>query len=36
MRETLGKGGKIFIETQYGKTRLINDVKNLYRQLTED
>ena len=36
MRETLGKSGKIFIETQYGKTRLINDVKNLYRQLTEN
>ncbi len=36
IRETLGKSGKIFIETQYGKARLINDVKNLYRQLTED
>jgi len=34
MRETLGKRGRSFVKTQYGKERLVNDVKNLYRELT--
>ncbi len=36
MRDTLGKSGKKFVETQYGKDRLVNDVKNLYRKLTDN
>ncbi len=36
MRATLGASGKIFIETNYGKARLVNDVKRLYRELTEN
>lgn len=36
MREILGQRGKIFVETQYSKDRLVSDVKNLYRQLIEN
>ena len=36
MREMLGKTGKAFVETQYGKARLIEDIKNLYSKLTEN
>lgn len=35
IRETLVKRGRDFIETQYSKSRLVNDIKNLYRELTE-
>lgn len=36
MRELLGRRGKNFVETQYGKDRLVSDVKDLYRQLIEN
>jgi len=34
MREMLGRRGKNFVETQYGKDRLVGDAENLYRRLT--
>ena len=34
MREILGKSGKRFVESEYGKDRLVSDVKNLYCELT--
>ncbi len=33
-RETFGRRGKEFVEINYGKSRLVNDLENLYRQLT--
>jgi glycosyltransferase involved in cell wall biosynthesis len=35
MRETFGRQGRRFVESQYGKDRLINDIKKLYRALIE-
>ena len=35
IREELGKKGRKFIEMQYSKTRLVDDIKKLYRELTE-
>jgi len=35
LRETLGKRGIEFVETQYGKERLIGDIANLYREVTQ-
>lgn len=35
MRERLGKSGKSFIEARYAKSRLVDEVKNLYRRLIE-
>ncbi|MCY7376324.1 MAG: glycosyltransferase [Pyrinomonadaceae bacterium] len=34
-RETIGRRGREFVEANYGKSRLVNDIKNLYRALTE-
>jgi glycosyltransferase involved in cell wall biosynthesis len=36
IRETLGTSGKNFVGLQYGKARLMNDVKSLYRRLIEN
>lgn len=36
IRETFGQNGKRFVETNYGKARLTADIKNLYRELTEN
>ena len=36
IRETYGQSGKHFVETNYGKARLTADIKNLYRELTEN
>ena len=36
IRETYGQRGKHFVETNYGKARLTADIKNLYRELTEN
>ena len=36
MRKTLGQKGRKFIEAQYGKERLMSDMKNLYRELMEN
>lgn len=35
LRAALGGEGKNFVEAQYGKARLINDMKNFYRELTQ-
>ena len=35
VRETLGRNGKCFVEAQYGKDRLINDITKLYLKLTK-
>ena len=35
MRERLGKNGKNFIEAQYSKARLVNDMKKLYCEIIE-
>lgn len=32
IRETLSQRGRKFVETQYGKERLVGDLKNLYRE----
>lgn len=34
LRAALGGEGKTFVEAQYGKARLINDMKKFYRELT--
>lgn len=34
-RKILAENGKSFVEAQYGKARLVNDIKTLYRQITE-
>ncbi len=34
LRKKLGENNRNFIEKQYGKARLVNDIKNLYRELT--
>ena len=36
MRETFGRRGREYVETDYGKSRLVNDIKNLYGALTEN
>ena len=36
LRENFGKRGKKFVEAEYGKERLIDDIKALYRKLTEN
>lgn len=36
IRETFGQNGKRFVEINYGKARLTADIKNLYRELTEN
>jgi len=35
LRKKLGANGQNFVELQYGKARLVNDIKNLYRKLIE-
>ncbi len=35
MRETFGQRGRDYVETNYGKNRLVKDVKNLYNKLIE-
>jgi glycosyltransferase involved in cell wall biosynthesis len=35
LREELGASGQNFVEAQYGKARLVDDIKNLYRRLIE-
>ena len=35
MRETFGRRGREYVEANYGKNRLVGDIKNLYRTLTE-
>lgn len=34
LRKDLGGSGRNFVEMQYGKERLVNDIKNLYSKLT--
>lgn len=36
MRETFARRGRDYVEAHYGKTRLVKEVKNLYRVLTEN
>lgn len=36
LRETLGAEGRIFVENEYGKARLVADIKRLYRELIEN
>jgi len=36
MREIFGRRGRDFVETNYGKNRLVNDLTNLYRQLSKN
>jgi glycosyltransferase involved in cell wall biosynthesis len=36
LRKKLGASGQNFVESQYGKARLVNDIKNLYDKLTKD
>jgi len=36
MRKILSRRGKNFVETQYGKDRLVSDIRNLYRQLIKN
>jgi glycosyltransferase involved in cell wall biosynthesis len=36
LQETLGTKGKTFVEAQYGKARLIKDIKNFYRKLIQN
>lgn len=36
MRETFGRRGRNFVEKNYGKSRLVEDIMNLYRKLTEN
>ena len=36
MRETFGRRGRQYIEANYGKSRLVNDIKKLYAALTGD
>jgi len=33
LRKKLGADGQSFVEAQYGKARLVNDIQNLYREL---
>ena len=33
LRKVLSENGKIFIESQYGKARLVKDIENLYREI---
>jgi glycosyltransferase involved in cell wall biosynthesis len=35
LRKKLGASGQNFVESQYGKARLVNDIKNLYDKLTK-
>ena len=35
LRKLLSERGKIFVEEQYDKARLVEDIKNLYRELTQ-
>lgn len=35
LRKSIGKCGNTFVEEQYDKTRLADDIKNLYRELTQ-
>jgi glycosyltransferase involved in cell wall biosynthesis len=34
LRHTLGENGRQFVERNYSKQRLVDDVKNLYQELT--
>ncbi|MCY7344883.1 MAG: glycosyltransferase [Pyrinomonadaceae bacterium] len=34
LRQEFATSGKSFIETQYGKTRLVSDIEKLYREIT--
>ena len=34
LRKTIAERGKSFVETHYDKSRLVQDIKNLYRELT--
>jgi len=36
LRKTFAENGKSFVATQYGKTRLVNDIENLYREVIEN
>ena len=36
LRKKLGANGQNFVEFQYGKARLVNDIKNLYGKLIKD
>ncbi|HYG79658.1 MAG TPA: glycosyltransferase, partial [Pyrinomonadaceae bacterium] len=36
LRDELGKRGRLFVEQNYSKDRLLADVTNLYRELTEE
>jgi len=36
LQGSLGANGQNFVQMQYGKARLVNDIKNLYRKLIEN
>jgi len=36
LRKKLGANGQSFVQMQYGKARLVNDIQNLYRELKEN